>query len=227
MHHLQAESVVSVVISHFMRALMRIEREKKELTSRAASKAAGWSWSTWDELEQGEIPIEPDHWISAVEVLELSSKAVVYRLNAYIEKHPAIWLERQDDGVITVSESPITSDRAIHHGNIYNFDLGALRPKLYDELSTYALDPKEIPARAKELGFYHANPLKLPQQNREDIIEGQASEKSRREQAALLVQNLPLDKFGLLERILDKFEKFSAEELAYAYQHFSLSVHKR
>lgn len=227
MRHLQAESVVSVVISHFVRSLMRIEREQKGLTTRAASKAAGWSWSTWDELEQGVTPFEPEHWISAVEVLALNTKAVVYRLNAYIEKHPAIWLERQDDGEIIVSEKPITSDRAINRGNVYNFDLGALRPKLYDELSTYALDPKQIPAQAKELGFYHSSPLKLPQQNREDIIEGQASEKSRREQAAQLVRDLPLDKFGLLERVLDKFERFSAEELAYAYQHFSLSVHKR
>jgi hypothetical protein len=42
-----------------------------------------------------------------------------------------------------------------------------------------------------------------------------------------IILSLSPEKLALLDRVIDKFRRFSAHELAMAYQHFSLSLKKK
>lgn len=222
---LDPDRIVKVVIPYFLQSLMRIERERVGLSQREASTEAGWNASAWGALERGAKPIEGDQWRAAATVLTLGSSDIVKRLNGFLTKYPSIWLEKSVLGELAICERPVTSPRLLRSGNVVNIDLNPIRPNLYHELSTYCSDPTEIIAFAVDMAFYAGREVSLPASSASERRSSLPDD--RREKIIRAIQAMPLEKFGLLERVVDKFEKYSAHELAQAYQHFSLSVKKR
>jgi hypothetical protein len=222
---LDADQVARVVIPYFLRSLMRIERERVGLAQREASTNAGWSASLWGSLERGDRPIDREQWIAAAGVLSVGSADIVRRLNAFIHKYPSIWMERISATAIEICERPVTSPRIIRSGKVVNVDLNPLRPNLYHELSSYSADSMEIVAFAVDFDFYSSRQAILPSTTPRDRVSSFSDD--RLEQIIQIIRELPQEKLGLMERIVDKFQKYSARDLAQAYQHFSLSIKKQ
>ena len=203
---------------------MKIERERLGITQRSASREVDWSTSMWGELERGKRSLAPPHWIAATQSLNLSPEDVVRRLNAFITKFPSIWLERRSDDELKITERPITSPRALRSGKIVNVDLNRLRPNLFYELSAYVKKPEDIIEQAVKLGFFNSKEM-TPVSS-----EGRQARTSSDETEHLLemitqrIQKLPLEKLKVMERVVDKFERFSSRDIGRAYKHFSLSV---
>jgi hypothetical protein len=224
-HKLEPDRVVKVVIPYFIRSLMRIERDRLGLAQKDASISAGWSPAVWGALERGAKPLDRDQWTDAVAVLHLETSDVVKRLNAFINKFPSIWLEKIAKDTLSICDRPVTSPRILRSGKVVNVDLNPLRPNLYHELSAYSAEPTDIIAFAVDLNFYAAQPILLPPSGGRERIS--AFGEDRREHVIQFIRDLPQEKFGLLERIIDKFERYSSKDLAQAYEHFSLSVKKQ
>jgi hypothetical protein len=226
MHTFEPDQVAHAVIPYFLRNVMKIERERKGIARHAASSSAGWSSSVWGHFERGTRSLQPHHFMSAARVLEMSDEDLVRRLNAFVGKHPAMWIERLADGGIEVCERALTSPRPLRSGNVVNVDLGPMRPDLYYELSAFSDAPDLVIEHATRLGFMTAREsveLEIapsPPGERKDLAE------VRREQLCRAIMALPEEKLGLLERVVDKFQRFSSNDLAHAYKHFSLSVSK-
>ncbi len=221
---IDSDHVARVVIPYFLRSLMRIERERVGLSQREASLEAGWASGVWGALERAARPVDRDQWIQAVGVLSLGTADIVKRLNGFIGKYPSIWLERISAMELEICERPVTAPHIIRSGKVVNVDLNPIRPNLYHELSNYCKDATELIAFAVDLDCYAAREVTLPPSTRD---RASSMPEDRREQVILLIREMSPEKFGLLERIMDKFIRYSARELAQAYQHFSLSVKKR
>ncbi|MCP4602062.1 MAG: hypothetical protein GY847_16360 [Proteobacteria bacterium] len=227
MQSINPDLVSNVIISHFLASLMKIERERLGLTRKNASREAEWSATAWGELERQARALMPEHWMKASEVLGLAPEDVVRRLNAFIEKYSSVWMERRSDGQYKYCERPITSPRALRSGKTVNVDLNRLRPTLYYELSTFSTDPGGIIEQANLLGFFASRDIsEMPSEAPRSTTEVDIRE-SRLERLINTISEMPEEKIGLLERIIDKFERFPAKELAHAYRHFSLSVSRR
>jgi hypothetical protein len=216
------DKIAQVVISYFLRSLMRVERERNNLSQKAAALMAGWSGPSWGAFERGERAIDKETWGIVIEALDLDPTALVRRLNGFINRYPSIWLERRGEE-LHICERPVTSPRGIRSGKVVNIELNPIRPALYQELSDYTPTPGEIIAAAVSLDYYDARtPPALPsgRVSRSDTEPGQPID----------IQDVILtfspEKLALLERVIDKFQRFSAKELAMAYQHFSLSLKK-
>jgi hypothetical protein len=226
MNDINPDMVTRVIIPRFLRSLMKIERERLGLTRKSASKEAKWSSSMWSELEREARNIEPQHWIEAVEVLGLNAEEVVRRLNAFLGKHPSVWLELISPKEYKYCEREITSPRALRSGKVVNVNLNPLRPNLFFELSTFSPEPEKIIEKANALGFF-APRDSISDERPSSALWTVDSPEIRRERLAKIINDLSVEKLGLLERVVDKFQKYSSKDLAHAYQHFSLSVTKR
>jgi transcriptional regulator with XRE-family HTH domain len=225
MQTLTPDLVAEVVIPYFLRSLMRVERERLNLSQKDVAFRAGWSSSTWGAYERGERDIDKDTWAEAKDALMLKSANLVRRLNAFINRYPSLWFERKPDG-IHICERPVTSPRGLRSGKVVNFDLNPIRPVLYQTLASYAAEASEVIAEAVIQNFYKAqkNP-ELSSQIRSSRSES-ATEEEKIEIINETILNLTPEKLALMERVIDKFQRFSAKELALAYQHFSLSLKK-
>ncbi|MDJ0765324.1 MAG: helix-turn-helix transcriptional regulator [Myxococcota bacterium] len=220
------DAVAHVIITYFLSALMKIERERSGLTRKTASLNAGWSAGAWAELERGARALQPHHFIDAAEVLVLTEEEIVRRLNAFIGKHPNLWLERTSDDQLSLCERKVTSPRALRQGNIVNVDLNQIRPSLYYELSSFTPEPEKIIECATELGFFEERETIHPPS--QDLpLSPDAPFEARQDRLVSIILDLPEEKFGLLERVVDKFQRFSAKDLAFAYQLFSLSISRQ
>ncbi|MDD5309248.1 MAG: hypothetical protein PHU25_18190 [Deltaproteobacteria bacterium] len=226
MHAFEPEQVAHAVIPYFLRNLMKIERELKGLARHAASSSAGWSSSVWGHLERGTRALQPHHFMAAERVLEMGEEDLVRRLNAFIGKHPSIWIERLPSGEIEVCERTFTSPRPLRSGNIVNVDLNPVRPELYDALSAFSDAPDMVIEIATKLGFMTAIEIAELPPPAHPAGAPQDRDRLRREKLCRAIMALPAEKLGLLERVVDKFQRFSSSDLAYAYKHFSLSVSK-
>ena len=225
---LDKDLTVHVVVRYFLRSLMKSERERLGLSRRRASSLAGWPSSAWAEIERQARPMQPQHWADASQMLELDNDKLVRRLNSFLERHPSIWLERMATGEIRIMEKAITSPRTLRSGRVVNVEIDGLRPYLYDELSTFADAPAEVIKKASELGMLEP---------REKVAHSKPSSPSafsfdgdidaRKERMITAIMSMSEKKLGLLDRVLDKFKRFPAADLARAYEHFSLAVKKR
>ncbi len=226
MQNLNQNIVAEVVIPYFLRSLMRVERERNSMSIRDAAVHAGWSSSTWGAYERGELTLDKTAWTDIKDALMLNSSSLVRRLNAFINRYPSIWLERKPDG-IHVCERPVTSPRGLRSGKIVNYDLNPIRPVLYQTLAGFAEESTEVIAEAVFLNFYkeQKNPeLQPPLRALPSEI---VTEEEKLDLIHETILNLTPEKLALMERIIDKFRRFSAKELALAYQHFSLSLKKQ
>ena len=228
MHRIDEDNVAGLVIPYFLRTLMRKERERIGHVQTEASFKAGWSSTAWGVIERGARPLDRKQWRQAVKVLGLDIVEIVRRLDAFIGKNPSIWIETQPDNRLSICKRPATSPRVLRSGKVVNVDLDPLRPHLYHELSTYFEEDAEVIAAAVSYDFYNAKPVKIPARDRESspFMNGTPS-KDRREYVVGVIRELSPEKFGLIERVVDKFMRFSASDLARAYEHFSLSIRKR
>ncbi|MCP4677828.1 MAG: helix-turn-helix domain-containing protein [Deltaproteobacteria bacterium] len=228
MEGINPDVAAKLVVTHFLSSLMRIERERHGITRKTASRQAEWTASTWGDIEREARVLQPPHWIKATQVLGLVAIEVVRRLNAFIGKFPNVWLERQPSGQHKYCERPITSPRALRSGKVINVNLNHIRPNLYYELSAFSPNPGEVIEQASNLGFFQTREDPRLQINESRIpADDGASIDTRLERLNIAIQSLPEEKFALLERIVDKFQRYSAKDLGYAYKHFSLSVSKR
>lgn len=220
------ELAAHVVIPFFLRTLMKIERERLGHSRQAASRMSRWSSSAWGHFERGTRNLQPHHWINIAAVLGLSAEDEVRRLNAFIGKHPGIWLERVASGELRVCERALTSPRPLRLGNVFSYDLNPIRPQLYYELSTYSQDPERLVEVARDLGLFQARSA-LASTPPPPPVSSEDRSKNRRERLCQIVRSqLEDEKLGLLERLVDKFLHCPADELAHAYKHFSLSISK-
>ena len=142
-----------------------------------------------------------------------------------LHKYPSLWLERVSTTTVVICERPVTSPRIIRSGKVVNVDLNPLRPNLYHELSSYCTDSTEIIAFAVDFDFYSSRPAILPSTSPRDRVSTFSDD--RLEQIIQVIRDLSEEKLGLMERIVDKFQKYPARDLAQAYQHFSLSIKKQ
>lgn len=214
-----------VVIPYFLRTLMKIERERLGHSRQAASRMSRWSSSAWGHFERGTRNLQPHHWINIAAVLDLSAEDEVRRLNAFIGKHPGIWLERVASGELRVCERALTSPRPLRSGNVFSYDLNPIRPQMYYELSTYTQDPERLVEVARELGLFQAREARASAPP--PPVKPEDRSKSRRERLCQIVMSrLEGEKLGLLERVMEKFLSCDSDELAHAYKHFSLSISK-
>ncbi len=221
MQRLNPDDVAVVLIPHYLRLLMKAERERIGLVQKDASVEAGWSAAQWGALERGARPLDKELWIQAADVLGLTPADVVRQLNAFIARNPSIWIEISDQSVLSVCERPMTSPRVIRSGHVVSVDLNPIRPILFHELSGYAENASEIIGAAVAANAYVAREtMMVPSQ----IAAHPIMDEDRRERVIRLINELPPEKFGLMERIVDKFTRYPAKQLAVAYQHFSISV---
>jgi hypothetical protein len=215
--------VARVLIPHFLRTLMKTERERIGMVQKDASDEAGWSSAMWGILERGARPLDKDQWISASGVLGLTPAETAGHLNGFIVESPSVWIEILGDGTLSVCERPVTSPRAIRSGRVANVDLNPIRPILYHELSGYVESASEVISAAVSRNFYTARENTLVPSS---MPSHPAMEEDRRMRLVRIITEMSPEKFGLLERVVDKFIRYSAKDLAVAYQHFSLSVKK-
>lgn len=226
MKDINPDAVARVIVPRFLSSLMKIERERLGKTPKSASKEANWPSSLWADLERGAKVIDAERWMDVSEVLGLSAEEVVRRLNAFLGKHPSVWLEQLSPDEYKYCEREITSPRALRSGKVLNVDLDMLRPNLFFELSTFSPDPRAVVEKANELGFFSSRATIVGERPSSVAWTADTIE-ARRARLVKIIRELPVEKLGLLERVVDKFQKYSSKELAYAYQHFSLSVTKR
>ncbi len=222
------DSISRLVIPQFMRGLMRTGREQTGDAQTEASFKAGWSMSAWGVIERGARPLDRRQWKEAFPVLGLSVDDIVQRFDAYIRSNPSIWIEKRTDNAITICKRPVTSPRGLRSGNILSVDLEPLRPYLYHELASYFDEDSEVIAAAVSYGFYKAQEAKRPSREMPSgVLESEEIDRSRREALSRSIFGLPPEKLGLMERVVDKFSRFSSSDLARAYEHFSLAIRKR
>jgi hypothetical protein len=219
-----SDLAAQVVIPYFLRTLMKIERERLGLSRQAASRKARWSMSAWGHFERGTRNIQPHHWINISSVLGLSDEDEVRRMNAFVGKHPGIWLERLKTGEIRVCERALTSPRPMRSGNVFSYDLNPIRPNLYYELSTYSQDPESVVALATELGMFKSREIRTSDLPPPAISPAERTQARREKICQIVTTAIADEKLGLLERMLDKFQRYKPDELAHAYKHFSLAV---
>ena len=202
---------------------MKTEREKLGLSTKLAAKDAEWSTRIWEDLEAETNPVEPIHWRTAVQVLGLGPKDVVLKLDAFVDEHPSVWFERTADSDYRVCERPVEGAIALRYGKVMSVELNAIRPSLFYELCAFSPRPGDILDHANVLRLFAARETNLPpgpDLPPAAITAGEA----KRAILKNILENLPEEKLGLLERVLDKFQRFPPKTLAYAYQHFSLAV---
>ena len=225
-NQIEPELIARAVIPHFLRTLMKIERERRGISRQAASKAAMWSSSTWGNMERNARNLQAYHWINIAAVLELTPEYEARRLNAFIGKYPNIWLERDTENEFVVCERALTSARRIKSSKVLNVALDPVRPALYYHLSSFNADPEALLDEAAAHGFIRA--VSAPQRSHSptaDAIALRDMGPARRAKLCKQVADeLSDEKLGLLERVMDKFSRFPADELARAYKHFSLSL---
>ncbi len=203
---------------------MKTERERQGILQKDASLEAGWSAAAWGAVERGARPLDKEQWVSASKTLSISSADLARHLNSYIVENPSIWVETLQDGNLVICERPVTSPRALRSGRVAGVDLNPIRPILYHELSNYVQVASELVHAAVTADFYTS---------RENTIVPSHSpshplmETDRRMHVIQLINEMSPEKFGLLERVIDKFSRYPAKQLAVAYQHFSLSVKNR
>ena len=226
MENINQDEVAHVIITHFLSSLMQIERERLGYTRKAASKEAGMPASTWGELERGARVLGRRNWMEVAEMLNLGPEEIVRRLNAFIGKYPSIWLERVPKNSFKVCDRPITSPRALRSGNVTNVDLNLMRPSLYYDLASFSKEPEKIVEQATELGFFLARKTVSTSHGDSFVPIVGSGREARQAKVKKIVDEMSDEKLGLLERVVDKFQRYSARELAVAYQHFSLSVSK-
>ena len=224
MKPLNPDLVAEVVIPFFLRSLMRVERERVNMSQKDAGLRAGWSPTVWSAFERGEHYLDKTSWAVIKDALSLDTATVVRRLNGFINRYPSIWLELQEDG-LTICERPVTSPRGLRSGKVVNFDLNPIRPVLYQELSGYAEIPAEVIAAAVSLDVYKAR--KTPVVSSSSRVSAPSAEVDQLAEIHEIILSLSPEKLALLDRVIDKFRRFSAKELAMAYQHFSLSLKKK
>lgn len=221
-----SEMIAKAVIPHFLRTLMKIERERRGMSRQAASVNARWSSSTWGNMERNARNLQPHHWINIAAVLGLTPENEARRLNAFIGKHPSIWIEMAADGTYFVCERALTSPRRIKSKKVVTVYLDPARPALYYELSSYNADPEALLDEAGRLGFIRAaQPPGARETRPSDMgIRKDLGPARRAKLCKQINEDLPDEKLGLLERVMDKFTRFPPDQLARAYKHFSLSL---
>ncbi|MBW2278010.1 MAG: helix-turn-helix domain-containing protein [Deltaproteobacteria bacterium] len=215
-----------VVIPYFLRTLMKIERQRLGHSRQAASRMARWSSSAWGHFERGTRNLQPHHWINISAALDITAEDEVRRLNAFIGKHASIWLEKVASGEIRVCERALTSPRPLRTGNVFGYELNPIRPQLYYELSSYAQDPERVIEVARALGMLEPREARRSAPPPAVISPEERSAKNRERLCEVLMKQIETEKLGLLERVLEKFRRCPADELAHAYKHFSLSISK-
>lgn len=221
-----ANEAATAIIPYFLRSLMKLERERQGLSRQSASADARWSTSTWGHLERNTRPIQPHHWMNIAAVLSVSSAREIRRLNAFIGKHPNFWLEVDANHELSICEKALTSPKAIRARNVVSVDLNVIRPALYYELSRYTVEPEEIIADAKEAGFFASVDREIAAPAKSSRTSSPPPKSSAYREVIVRKVNdvIAEEKMQLLERVIDKFEKYSPSELAQAYRHFSLSL---
>lgn len=223
MQNINPELISRLVVSHFLSHLLKYQRESLGLSLKMAAKDAEWSTRIWQELEDEKIPLEPIHWRIAVGVLQLSPKDVVEALHVFIEQHPSVWFEKMANADYRVCERPVDGPVAMRSGNVMSVELNPLRPNLFYELCAFSPRPADIVDYANNLGYFSARETNLPP-SPETAPLAYSSAETKRAILKSKLDELSEEKLGLLERVLDKFERFPPKTLAYAYQHFSLAV---
>lgn len=224
MQHIGPEQASQTIIPFFLRSLMKLERERQGISRQAASSSAKWSTSTWGHLERNTRPLQPHHWMNISLVLNLSADREVRRLNAFIGKHPILWLQMGDGQDMEICEKSLTSPRAIRGDNVLSVDLNKIRPALYYELSRFTVEPEEIISCAKSYGFFQSR-IEDSQRPSFPKTDPQEKIKNKRDQISRRINtSISEDKLAILERVVHKFENYSVKELAKAYQHFSLCL---
>jgi hypothetical protein len=226
MQNVTPDQAAEAIIQFFIKSLLRIERDRIDLDVGDASMDAGCSYSECKRLESGAQIIEPSHWKKATEVLELSSNDVVRRLNAFISKHMNIWMERDSTTKFRICEKAVTSPKALRSGNTIMMDLSKLRPNLFYVLSSFSPVPEEIMDAASNLGFLAPSKSELPARDSVEEPGDSSSDKLEDQKQKILdaIEKMSPEKVGLIERFVDKFERFSPKDLALAYKHFKLSL---
>ena len=221
MQRLNPDDVAKILIPHFLCELMENERVRLGIDPKDASAEAGWPAELWSAVEREAKPLSKEQWIQAVDVLGLTPTDVVRLFDVYIGKNPSVWVETQEDRPLAICERPVTSPRAVQSGRLVSVDLNPLRPILYHELSEYAGTAAEIIGAAVSLDVYTAREVSIVPSAMPTSLSG---DEDRRMRVVRIVQEMSPEKFGLLERVIDKFSRYSAKQLAVAYQHFSLSI---
>lgn len=224
MQNVNSDIVSHLVVSHVLASLLKETRETMGLSIKQAANNAKWSTGTWEGLENEKIPIEPVHYKTGTSVLQVSEKEVVLYLDNFIAKHPNVWLEKMSNSEYKFCERPITSPKAMRSGNVVNVDLNQIRPSLFYELCAISPQPAEIMEHANAFDVFSARATDLPPHPGTPSATRDGSIEARRERLKNIIGELSEDKLGLLERVIDKFQRFAPRTLAYAYQHFTLAV---
>jgi hypothetical protein len=221
MQRFNPDEIACVLIPHFLRALMKTEREQQGIAQKDASLEAGWSAAAWGAIERGARPLDKDQWIQASRALGITTQDLARHLNSFIVNYPSVWVEILEDGDLVVCERPVTSPRALRSGRVAGVDLNPIRPILYHELSNYVQVASELISAAVGADYYTSRENTIvPTHTPSHPI----MEVDRRMHIIQIINEMSPEKFGLLERVIDKFSRYPAKQLAVAYQHFSLSV---
>ena len=220
MQRLNPDDVAKILIPHFLCELMKSERTRIGVDPKDAAVEAGWPAARWTALEEAK-EISKEQWIHASDVLGLTPTDVVRHFDVYISKNPSVWVEAQEERPLAICERPVTSPRAIQSSRLVSVDLNPLRPILYQELSEYAVNAAEVVNAAVSLNVYTAREVSIVPSA---MPVSPTGEEDRRMRVVRVIQEMSPEKFGLLERVIDKFSRYSAKQLAVAYQHFSLSI---
>jgi hypothetical protein len=221
MQRFNPDDIASILVPHFLRQVMKTERERQGILQKDASVDAGWSAAAWGAIERGARPLDREQWVQAAGVLNVSTKDLARHLNSFIIENPSVWVEVMTDGNIIVCERPVTSPRALRSGRVAGVDLNPIRPILYHELSNFVQVASELISAAVSADYYTSRentivPSHTPSHPVMEI--------DRRAHIIQIITEMSPEKFGLLERVVDKFSRYPAKQLAVAYQHFSLSV---
>jgi hypothetical protein len=185
-----------------------------------------WSASAWGAFERGTRNLQPHHWINITAALQISTETEVRRLDAFIDKHAIIWLEKVASGELRVCERALTSPKPLRSGNVFGYELSPIRPQLYYELAAYSPDQERTIEIARALGVFEPQETRGSEPPPSPVSPEERSAKYRERLCETVRNQISTDKLALLERILDKFRKHPPDELAHAYKHFSLSISK-
>ncbi|MCU0660763.1 MAG: hypothetical protein MUC50_00370 [Myxococcota bacterium] len=222
MAEIDPASIARVMIPEFLRELMHSERERLGDGLASVLYRAGMTQEEWLTLERGAAVLSQDRWFAIAAALRMSPAEVALRLHEAVSSRPALWMERLGDDDWQILRRSMTSPRALRSGRTMSADLNGNRPALFYELSTYYPSPDEILSIAAQGDYFKRRAVSRPPSI---IDEGNVGDLRSSLHSAL--DELPEDCLPLLERVMDKFTRFSLKDLAQAYKHFSLSVSKK
>ena len=102
MQRLNSDDAASAIIPHFLRSVLKAERERIGLSPKDASSEAGWPAAQWGALENGARALDREQWTQAADVLGLTPSDLVRRFDAFIVKNLSIWIEISIHGDLSI-----------------------------------------------------------------------------------------------------------------------------